>query len=78
MGCSTYCIGKIGKNGNLAVMQNKKHKAVSISLPSEVWDYVKNRAESDGVKVPLSRVVAHAIKQLALKENRAAKREASK
>ena len=62
----------------LLAMQNKKHKAVSISLPSEVWDYVKNRAESGGVKVPLSRVVAHAIEQLALKENRAAKREASK
>jgi hypothetical protein len=59
-------------------MQNKKHKAVSISLPSEVWDYVKSRAESGGVKVPLSRVVAHAIEQLALQENRAAKREARK
>jgi hypothetical protein len=56
-------------------MQNKKHKAVSISLPSEVWDWVKGRAENGGVKVPLSRVVAHAIEQMAIKENRAAKRK---
>ena len=62
----------------LLAMQNKKHKAVSISLPSEVWDYVKSRAENGGVKLPLSRVVAHAIEQLALKESRAAKREAAK
>ncbi len=59
-------------------MQNKKHKAISISLPSEVWNYVKSRAENGGVKVPLSRVVAHAIEQLAIKENKAAKREAKK
>jgi hypothetical protein len=59
-------------------MQNKKHKAVSISLPSEVWNYVKNRAESGGVKVPLSRVVAHAIEQLARKDGTTIKREASK
>jgi hypothetical protein len=62
----------------LLAMQNKKHKAVSISLPSEVWEYVKSRAESGGVKVPLSRVVAHAIKELAIKESRAAKKEAAK
>ena len=62
----------------LLAMQNKKHKAVSISLPSEVWDYVKSRAESGGVKVPLSRVVAHAIEQLALNDSRTAKRRATK
>jgi hypothetical protein len=59
-------------------MQNKKHKAVSISLPTEVWDYVKTRAESGEVKVPLSRVVAHAIEQLAIKEGTAVKRKAAK
>jgi hypothetical protein len=71
-------LARLARLAILLAMQNKKHKAISISLPSEVWNYVKSRAENGGVKVPLSRVVAHAIEQLAIKENKAAKREAKK
>ena len=73
MGCFTKCIANNGKIGNVAGMSKTKFKAVNISLPPEVWAYVEKRAENNGMRIPVSRVISQAISQLAAKERRASK-----
>jgi metal-responsive CopG/Arc/MetJ family transcriptional regulator len=46
----------------------------SVSIPAELFDYLKKKADANG-GVPISRLVAEAIRQQAKKE---AKREAAK
>lgn len=47
-----------------------KYKALNISLPPDLHDWVKKRAESGGIAVPVSRVVAHALAELKAREER--------
>jgi len=54
-------------------MSKTKFKAVNISLAPEVWAYVEKRAENNGMRIPVSRVISQAISQLAAKERRASK-----
>jgi len=41
----------------------------SVSIPSELFDYLKSKADANG-GVPISRLVAEAIRQQAKKEAR--------
>lgn len=44
----------------------------SVSFPPDVYEFLKNKAEETGA--PISRLVAKAVRQVALKENRKAKK----
>jgi Arc/MetJ-type ribon-helix-helix transcriptional regulator len=37
---------------------------VSVSLPAELWDWVKNQQTASGISVPASRVIAAAVELL--------------
>jgi len=66
--CSTGSTDNIGSTMQTAYMKT------SVSIPAELFDYLKKKADANG-GVPISRLVAEAIRQQAKKE---AKREASK
>ena len=51
-----------------------EYMKTSVSIPADLFEYLKKKAEANG-GVPISRLVAEAIRQQAKKE---AKREASK
>jgi len=46
------------------------YKALNVSLPVELHNWVKSRCKNGGIEVPVSRVVAHAIQELKNKEER--------
>jgi hypothetical protein len=46
------------------------YKALNVSLPLELHNWVKSRCKNGGIEVPVSRVVAHALQELKNKEER--------
>jgi hypothetical protein len=46
------------------------YKALNVSLPVELHNWVKSRCKNGGIEVPVSRVVAHALQELKNKEER--------
>jgi Arc/MetJ-type ribon-helix-helix transcriptional regulator len=44
---------------------------VSVSLPAELWDWVRNQQTTSGISVPASRVIAVAVEYLRKQEAKA-------
>jgi hypothetical protein len=43
---------------------NSTFAKVSVSLPAELWEWVKNQQTNNGIPVPASRVIAAAVEYL--------------
>lgn len=67
-----YC--STGSTNNIGSTMQTGYMKTSVSIPAELFEYLKKKADANG-GVPISRLVAEAIRQQAKKE---AKREAAK
>jgi hypothetical protein len=54
----------------VSVKFHMNYKALNVSLPLELHNWVKSRCKNGGIEVPVSRVVAHALQELKNKEER--------
>ena len=67
-----YC--SISSTDNIGSTMQTAYVKTSVSIPADLFDYLKTKADANG-GVPISRLVAQAIRQQAKKE---AKREGGK
>jgi hypothetical protein len=42
----------------------RKNKAINLSLPPDLWEWIHKKADCDGLRVPISRVIAHLLHQV--------------
>jgi len=48
----------------------RRNKAINLSFPPDLWEWLQKKSEINGLKIPVSRVVAHLLKQVIEKEKR--------
>jgi len=48
----------------------RRNKAINLSFPPDLWEWLQKKSDNNGLRIPLSRVVAHLLKQFIEKEKR--------
>jgi hypothetical protein len=46
----------------------RKNKAHNLSLSPDLWEWIHEKADIDGMRIPVSRVIAHLLSQVIEKE----------
>lgn len=54
----------------------RKNKAINLSLSPDLWEWIRKKADNNGLRIPVSRVVAHLLAQVIEKEKQEALRSA--
>jgi hypothetical protein len=46
----------------------RRNKAINLSLAPDLWEWIRKKSDNDGLKIPVSRVIAHLLGQVIEKE----------
>ena len=46
----------------------RKNKAINLSFPPDLWEWIQKKADNNGLRIPTSRVIAHLLFQVIEKE----------
>jgi predicted DNA binding CopG/RHH family protein len=46
----------------------RKNKAINLSLSPDLWEWIRKKADNNGLRIPTSRVIAHLLFQVIEKE----------
>lgn len=49
----------------------RKNKAINLSFPPDLWEWIQKKADNNGLRIPTSRVIAHLLFQVIEKEKTA-------
>jgi hypothetical protein len=49
----------------------RRNKAINLSLSPDLWEWIQKKADNNGLRIPVSRVVAHLLGQVIERENKA-------
>lgn len=56
----------------------RRNKAINLSLAPDLWEWIQKKADNNGLKIPVSRVVAHLLGRVIEKEKQAASTKAGR
>lgn len=46
----------------------RRNKAINLSLSPDLWEWIRKKADHNGLRIPVSRVVAHVLAQVIKKD----------
>jgi hypothetical protein len=49
----------------------RMNKAINLSLAPDLWAWIHKKADRDGLRIPISRVIAHLLQQVIEKDKQA-------
>ena len=49
----------------------RRNKAINLSLSPDLWEWIQKKADNNGLRIPVSRVVAHLLGQVIEREKKA-------
>lgn len=56
----------------------RRNKAINLSLAPDLWEWIRKKSDNDGLKIPVSRVVAHLLGQVIEREKQKANTRTAK